>query len=481
MNASTSADPQLQVSAPDGRYRGWSGPVAAHWTGIAFAREARTTAERFSPLEPAARTNAVIDALPTDKPGRHTLSVTAPAGAPDPAAELPVVVFIHGGRYESGHANQPWYRGDAFARSGCVYISLNYRLRFDGFLPVDGEPYPQDFDATTEPTYYRAAEDVLMGLRWIQRNIAAFGGNPANVTLVGQSAGGTMATHIAGSPRARGLLHRCVVLSQGAPRSSVTGRMWLARLLLKGPVTHGRLSALSDDTVHAAYRRFARYYADDCAVGLHPHEPERMLPVPLLIGTMRDEFVNLPLAQRADAISQHAHPIRRAYTSLLISWLSRRMGAPRVASDRKQWADYCAEQRPPRPLARAISDAAVRQFAMQTAEAHQDKASTWVYEFHSGGRDGCEAQHCGDLPLLFDCLDVEPARVAEVCGPNAKQRLQPLATRFHGLVADFAKGIDPDWPRYDATTGRKTKLFDMSDCSEEVVNDAHAPVRRFFL
>ena len=111
-------------------------------------------------------------------------------------ANRPVIVFVHGGRFEEGSEDQKWYHGQNFARDGAVFVSINYRKRFAGFLPIAGEPLPEDFprDHAGYPArpYFRGAEDVLCALRWVQRNIAAFGGDPENVTMVGQSAGGAL-------------------------------------------------------------------------------------------------------------------------------------------------------------------------------------------------------------------------------------------------------------------------------------------------
>ncbi len=485
MRVKPQANPALDVRTVEGTVRGWSGPVASHWTQIPFARETRTVAERFAPPRPPEDFADTLEALPRRMGTRHTLSVTRPADPVRADEQLPVIVFVHGGRFQEGHGDGPWYRGDAFAESGCIVVSVNYRFRFDGFLPLEGEPLPDDFDATSEPPYFRAIEDLLMALRWVQRNIQAFGGDPNNVTAMGQSAGGTMITYTLGSPRAQGLIHRAVILSQGAPRVPWWKRARVAKALLRGPLTYEHVSTLSHERVNKAFKAFARRYPTDCAVGLFPHTPSNMAEVPLLIGTLRDEFVRMGPAERIDTAYRNGGFLRRAAAKALIPHFSAHLGAPMVASEKKRWAQYCDEVQPPRPMGRAIGDAQIRRFGLETAEVHADKAPTWMYEFHGGPGDvrdrGTDAQHCADLPLVFKTLDVAPVSVGRFCGPDAPRRLGPLADRFHGIVANFAKGVDPDWPQYSAGTGRQTLSFDMSDASEQVVSDPLEPVRRFYL
>ena len=106
------------------------------------------------------------------------LSITAPASA-KPLDDLPVVVFIHGGSYDAGSYDEPWFNAVPFARDEVVTVSVSYRLGFSGFTRFDDE----------EPNRYRGIDDCEMALEWVQKNIENFGGNPTNVTLVGQSAG----------------------------------------------------------------------------------------------------------------------------------------------------------------------------------------------------------------------------------------------------------------------------------------------------
>lgn len=121
-------------------------------------------------------------------------------------AKLPVMVWIYGGAYTEGAGSSPYNQGDTFAAKGVVFVSFNYRLGSLGFLAHPG--------LTAESPHHSsgnyALTDVLAVLQWVQKNIAAFGGNPRNVTIFGESAGAAMSSALVGSPPAKGLFQRSI-------------------------------------------------------------------------------------------------------------------------------------------------------------------------------------------------------------------------------------------------------------------------------
>ena len=132
--------------------------------------------------------------------------------APARAQMLPVVVWIYGGGFTVGSASMANYSGEMLAASGVVRVNLAYRLGALGFLA-----HPE---LTRESGYGGSGNyglmDLVAGLQWVQRNIAAFGGDPANVTIVGQSAGSTAVALLQSSPAARGQFTKVVGMS-GTP------------------------------------------------------------------------------------------------------------------------------------------------------------------------------------------------------------------------------------------------------------------------
>ncbi|MEU0879375.1 carboxylesterase family protein [Lentzea sp. NPDC005914] len=126
----------------------------------------------------------------------HTLNVwsTVDSGAP-------VLLWVHGGANTVGSSAQPEYAGDVLASHGVVFVSCNYRLAVDGYGAVEG--FPRN----------RGLLDVVSALRWVQRNIARYGGDPSNVTVAGQSSGAQTVASLMVMPVARGLFHRAIAHS----------------------------------------------------------------------------------------------------------------------------------------------------------------------------------------------------------------------------------------------------------------------------
>ncbi|MFE2182590.1 carboxylesterase/lipase family protein, partial [Streptomyces sp. NPDC059455] len=135
-----------------------------------------------------------------------TVNIWTPA-AMDSA--LPVMVFVHGGGFVAGSTRSALYDGSGFARDGVILVTLNYRLGIAGFLDIPGAPAN------------RGLLDVVAALRWVRENIAAFGGDPSNVTLFGQSAGATIVGGVLATPEATGLFRRAIVQS-GSGRGAFT-------------------------------------------------------------------------------------------------------------------------------------------------------------------------------------------------------------------------------------------------------------------
>ena len=507
----------LDVTTEQGIVRGWRGSVSNHWTAIPYANELTTTRDFFSlPTAPTTYPGGFLDANRHRRGSRHTLSIAAPLGAGSessatgsdspslsiPDAPLPVVVFIHGGRYEMGEADSMWYRGKNFARDNCVYVALNYRLRFEGFLPLADDHSVQKGTSagqkTTQKTQFRGVEDIFCALDWIHRNIASFGGDPDNVTLMGQSAGGGLTHWVLSDPRSEGLAHRGICLSMGLPREGWSGRVKTARKVLGGPLTMEHVSSLSREELRSAYDAFATKFSSDCAVGPYPWDPVQLRTVPMIMGSMRDEFVRVPFAAKWDEKHSSRNPLTRLAARAVALYAAKALGmGTGVASKstmakrvRRIRAYYRHERKEPlfRPLGHLIGDATIRRFVIAALDAQGAKAPTWAYEFHGGDstvafgthHKEADAQHCGDLPLVFDDVKSVPDSVREFCGTNAPKRLQPLASRFHQLVVDFAHGREPDWPQYDPDGERLTKLFDMNDGSESVASDPLRKVRHFF-
>jgi para-nitrobenzyl esterase len=136
------------------------------------------------------------------------LDVWSPAKAP--SDKLPVIVWIYGGGFNSGATSNPLYDGTNFARKGVVFVSISYRVGPFGFLAT-----PELSRESGHGSGNYGLEDQIAGLKWVQANVARFGGDPSKVTILGHSAGGQAVSMLAASPRAKGLF-RAVIAESGA-------------------------------------------------------------------------------------------------------------------------------------------------------------------------------------------------------------------------------------------------------------------------
>lgn len=467
------------LETPSGTVSGSLRPSGtAVFRAVPVAAPHTDTDTRFAAPRPAPAWDGVRDCTDSREQLARRATSTATVYAPVEAtaggsvsAPRPVVVFIHGGRYEAGHADELWYDGEALVKQGCIVVTVNYRKRFEGFLPLD--------DSTdNSPPHFRAVDDLLHALHWVHTMCDELGGDTGNVTLAGQSAGGGLIAWLLTLREADPLFHRAVIMSPGLPRGGGPRRWLSARLALMAPgrptdpLPRDYIDSLSPNQLQTAYRRFASVHSTDCAVGPYPLDVSALRPVPVMIGTMHDEFVTFPLVKDVDRVLRRVlHTLR--LPQVVASWLLAPtmlvLGVP--LRTLRSWCRFAAAEEPVRPLGRTVGDRMIRRWASAIADGLAAAGSdVWAYEF-IGGRDGAKvgelghyALHCGELPQLFDRLTVGRADVAGACGPDAVERLggdRGTASRFRQSVINFAHGRTPDWGKYTLDQ-RNAQVYDMS-------------------
>jgi len=319
------------------------------------------------------------------------LSITAPTAA----GAFPVLVWIHGGGFLAGSQASPWYDGRAFARDGVVSVTVGYRLGVDGFAPLDGVPVNLGL------------RDLLLALDWVRENIAAFGGDPDQVTIAGQSAGGAAVLALLSSPLGAGRFQRAVSLSGGWFERDANGvRSYLAPLgaRLGIPATRAGFATVDVERVQRAVLDLRDERGDDVFV-LGPVVGDDVLPVPVAEGlAAHGSDVPLLLGATADEFDYPADPVARAAGTRLTDTLFRQI-CPAAAFQR-----------------RAAT------------------AGTWLYSFEWPSPVLGGAAHCIEIPFFFDLLDAPG--ITEALGPNPPA---PLATAMHADLVAFILGREPEW------------------------------------
>jgi len=241
----------LEVAVTGGQIRGVHAGDVIVWKGIPFAAapvgELRWRPPQPVPAWPGVRnadtfkSDCAQEPFPADAaplgvtPAEDCLglNIWKPASAAD--APLPVLVWIYGGGFVNGGSSPAVYDGSAFAKNGIILVSFNYRLGRFGFFAHPA--LSMEARERGEPLGNYGYLDQIAALKWIRDNIAAFGGDPENVTIFGESAGGTSVLHLLSTPMAAGLFHKASVLSGGGRGSLLGNRM------LDQPAANGGASA----------------------------------------------------------------------------------------------------------------------------------------------------------------------------------------------------------------------------------------------
>ncbi|MGW2016933.1 carboxylesterase/lipase family protein [Streptomyces sp. NPDC001927] len=400
---------------------------------------------RFGPVAPQSAELPGAPVWNPDDEGVLTLNVWAPEESSGP---LPVLFWIHGGAYTFGSSAQPDYDGSALARAGTVVVTCNYRLGFEGFGHVPG--FPEN----------RGLLDQIAALEWVRDNIAAFGGDPDNVTVAGQSAGGGSIACLMSSARADGLFHRAVAHSVPDAFFPPEFAAGLAREVAEAagvaPTAEGLLSATPKELVEASDRVVARYAGDPSAGFLHY---DTVLYGPVLDGVLldRDPLEGPAVGGHVDLLVCHT---TEEY------WLMRQVGAmppvtnddglARFAAAYGLSSDLVAAYRTLMPEAPVLDvflalagDAVFTLPTVRLAEAHARAGGgrTFLSRFDRRRTrpDGSpvRAWHAADVPFALGTLDA--TGVDFLTGGPADADDRALSRRMVDAWVAFAATGDPGW------------------------------------
>lgn len=413
------------VATDTGKVQGAVAGGVASWKGIPFAAPP-VGALRWRAPQPAAAWSGVrlaqaygndcmqlpfpSDAAPLGTPPAEDclyVNVWRPASV-RAAQKLPVIVWIYGGGFVNGGSSPPTYAGAALAKQGVVLVSFNYRLGRFGFFAHP--QLTQQATGTGEPVGNYGYMDQLAALRWVKRNVAAFGGDAANVTIIGESAGGMSVNALLTSPQAQGLFAKAVVLSGGDGKSPDPGVAAVERIGANFAAAKG----IGADDPHALDKLRA-LPADQVVDGMNlanraPQDP----------ATYFGPFVDGKVAVDSGAAFAAG---RFAKVPVMIGATSADIGGKTgfmVAGARS--------------LAGRLAAQGVPVYAYR-----------FSYVADSIGKPG--AQHASDIPYFFSTVDVK-------YGAEATKKDVAMGRAMSAYLVNFAKKGDPNggglpaWPRY---------------------------------
>jgi len=481
------SDRRARANPPCGPLEGlWLGGEVAAFMGVPYAeppvgdrrwRVARPV-QGWREVRPAVKPGPYCPQYDMDNVGMFVevptsedclfLNVWTPA--PDRGAR-PVLFYIHGGGFETGSGANPVYSGEELARAhDVVVVTINYRLSIFGLPPfaVHGQEEPTNL----------ALLDQVEALRWVRENIAAFGGDPGNVTLFGLSAGGWSIVALLGMPVAQGLFHKAVAQSSSAlttlsPQARSLAITAMLEKLSMPSIDPGRLLECStDELIGAALAANMTWRQELASLGdrhrvFIPHLEEATLPGtpmeraaaedafrgPLLIGTVREEVgFN---AFRAPIPFLKSYFRRAGTTAALESTIGR-------ARAQAIWDGYeslrCQSEAQTGGMIRTALDYTMP--SIRFAEARSQVAPTWMYQFNYTAPKVAAATHA--LDVIFWSGALAPSRLSNFFigeGGIGDEERELSKTMQRDLVR-LARMGNLDWEGYE-TAERTTKIYDL--------------------
>lgn len=462
------------AAPPVGALR-WRPPQPiAPWSGVRHAAEfgANCMQGRFSP-PPTRGASPAPGAAPAQTPSEDCLflNVWRPASA-GAGAKLPVMVWIHGGGFTGGSGSSPNTSGTQFARQGVVLVSINYRLGRFGFFahPALSRERPEELKGNY------AYMDQIAALQWIQRNIAAFGGDRNNVTIFGFSAGGVSVHSLLASPLARGLFNKAIAQSGGSRDSVLTARpMREDGVDPNYPVsaeTIGIEFARSmgiEGTDQAALARLRALSAEEVLRGA-PAQPGVNVPrhetTPMLDGKLVTETAEtaykarrqprIPFMAGSNSADTAGNRIRATTKEQFFArfgqWIAQAKagydpdGTAELATMVREANDDFGQAEPARFAASA--------FAAKGAPAYRYRFSYVQTAMRERMRAG--APHGGEIAFVFGTLAARPGSTISPEDQEVSRMAQSYWVNFARTGNPNGAGL-PAWPRHDP---RKDFIFE---------------------
>jgi para-nitrobenzyl esterase len=464
------------AAAPVGALR-WQPPQpVAKWEGVRDASKfGNVCIQPAGPTEgPGARLNIAV--LPDSPPlSEDCLYLNVWTGAADGSERRPVLVYIFGGAFTEGAGSVPLYDGDALARKGAVVVTMNYRLGPYGFFAHPALTAESPHQASGN---YGLA-DMVASLRWVQRNIAAFGGDPSNVTVFGQSAGAMAIGSLVTSPETKGLFQRAIGQSGSwmglgpspamptRARAEETGKGAADEA---GVTTIEQLRAMSTADVTAKFRG-AGMIVDGWII---PEDPSdvfaagRQNTVDVLVGSNRDDLSFAPQNATPEQFEQRA---RARWGELADQFLS--------------LYPHATDEEASKSQADSSNDGAFWHMRLFADHQKSEGRQAWLFYFAQNppgpaGQPPFPAAHASEIPYAFNNLG-KPALFPDPSDPALSAASAPdlkVADQMSSYWVNFARTGNPNgpglptWEEHQVGGSERAMILDAEPSTEHLPTKA---------
>ena len=429
----------VPYARPPVGWRRWRAPAPMPaWRGVRDATQFGAACH-----QPASRSGSIYAG---EHPAMSEDCLFLNIWAPADARNAPVLVWIHGGSLTTGAGSEPMYDGARLAQQGLVVVTINYRLGALGYLAHPG----LSAESRQGVSGNYGLLDQIEALRWIGRNVAAFGGDPANVTIAGESAGALSVMYLMAAPDARGLFHRAIAQSAymvtapelrnstfaNFPAAEAIG-VWLAgqlgasslaglRAMSAEAITNGAVGTGYFPFVTVDGRTLPRQLVDVFDRG-------EQAPVPILAGFNEGEIRSLRflLPQPPADAAAYVDGIRARYGELADAFLALypadNIGESLLATTRDAMYGWTAE----------------RLVVKQTAIGAPSFLYYFDHSYPAADEAGLHAFHAAEIPFVFGTTTRTPPRWPAV--PQTPQEMQ-LSAAMTSYWATFARDGAPSAP-----------------------------------
>jgi para-nitrobenzyl esterase len=438
------------------------------WTGVKECKTFGNKPVQFPPFEPRRMPKNMK--IPESEDCLY-LNIWRPDNG---KKKLPVFVWIYGGAFHMGEGSDPTYDGSAFAQKDILYVTFNYRVGVLGFY--DFTIYDQEhFDSNC------GLSDQIMALKWVKENIEAFGGDPDNITIAGESAGGASVCCLLAAPSAKGLFHKAIVQSglPGCTGSKNSMKYNVDIFLEQMKMTPESVSSLRMMDAQAMIKAATYVQTNNCRLypgilvpgptldDLLPESPVDAIPkgsaagMKLIIGTNHDEGMLL--------IRMKMFPDSWEMVEKMCQLNHCEEKLPELY---KLYRDKGKEKN---QLNLLVRDRAFLVDSIKVADGQSQYADVWMYRFDYAPLlarlMGFNAMHGCEVPIALNTLRSN-GFLSSVWRGTSRKTKEKFIREMHTAWVNFAKSGNPnghldfEWEPYDSGK-RKTLIFDKQSHMQE--------------